>query len=162
RALACLRLLRAGTPARSLTFCAGVLRKTGPRSKSRAAPASTSPPLPAPCRACAGSRALPRPSAARAAARWPLRPGVARSARRASIDALACAAGLGSVAPALELDAVVAGWGDIHAGQALILVVNLLRLVSWPEAEVLLAESARALRPGGRMMIYGPFLRDGE
>lgn len=42
------------------------------------------------------------------------------------------------------------------------MVANLLHLVSEDEARTLIREAAAALAPGGRLVIYGPFLRDGE
>lgn len=83
------------------------------------------------------------------------------AARRASIDAHTRAAQLPNVAPARALDACAPGWARDHAGQSLIVVINLLHLISTPEAETLIAEAARALAPGGRFVIYGPFLRAG-
>lgn len=83
-------------------------------------------------------------------------------ARRRSVDAHACACGLPNIAPAMALDATAPGWGVAHPGQDLIVLVNLLHLISTPEAQTLLAEAAMALAPGGRLVIYGPFLRDGE
>ena len=80
--------------------------------------------------------------------------------RRASIDAYC--ADLPNVAPALELDATRPGWSADHAGQDLILLVNLLHLISAPEARTLMAEAASALAPGGLLVIYGPFMRAGE
>ncbi|QGX99725.1 DUF938 domain-containing protein [Roseovarius faecimaris] len=83
-------------------------------------------------------------------------------ARRASIDAWAEQAGLPNLRQAIALDACAPGWGMVHAGQKLILLVNLLHLISTPEAKTLLREAATALAPGGRLMLYGPFLRDGQ
>ncbi|WP_306006063.1 DUF938 domain-containing protein [Aquicoccus porphyridii] len=83
-------------------------------------------------------------------------------ARRASIDAYVAEARLPNLAPAIDLDATTPGWAAAQAGQDLIVVVNLLHLVSEPEARVLIAEAAQALAPGGMFAIYGPFLRDGE
>jgi len=62
----------------------------------------------------------------------------------------------------LALDATAPGWGAQVAGQDLVVLVNLLHLVSTPEAQVLISETASALAPGGRFVLYGPFLRDGE
>lgn len=84
------------------------------------------------------------------------------AARRASIDARVAEAGLPNLAPAIDLDATAPGWGAVQAGQDLIVVVNLLHLISEPEARVLITEAADALAPGGMLAIYGPFLRDGE
>ena len=84
------------------------------------------------------------------------------AARRVSIDAWAAEAGLANIAPAIALDATAAGWANAHSGQDLILLVNLLHLISTPEARLLIRETAQALAPGGRFILYGPFLRDGE
>ena len=62
----------------------------------------------------------------------------------------------------IELDATAPGWGATHAGQDMILLVNLLHLVSTPEAKILIREVGQALSPQGRFVLYGPFLRDGE
>ncbi|WP_434481368.1 DUF938 domain-containing protein [Lutimaribacter degradans] len=82
--------------------------------------------------------------------------------RRRSIDAHGKMAELPNLAPAIALDATAPGWGAQHAGHDLILLVNLLHLISEGEARTLIAEAAQALAPGGRFILYGPFLRDGE
>lgn len=84
------------------------------------------------------------------------------AARRASIDAHARDCALPNLRPAITLDATAPGWGAAHAGQSLVVVVNLLHLVSASETRTLLREAARALAPGGRLVLYGPFLRDGR
>jgi SAM-dependent methyltransferase len=84
------------------------------------------------------------------------------AARRASVDAHAAVAGLPNLRPAIPLDATAPGWGASHAGQDLVVLVNLLHLISAAEAKTLIAEVAQALAPGGRFILYGPFLRDGE
>jgi SAM-dependent methyltransferase len=63
-------------------------------------------------------------------------------------------------APVL-LDACAPGWASGGLWDV-ILAVNLLHLVPQAGAAVLIAEAARALRPGGRLAVYGPFLRDGK
>ena len=82
--------------------------------------------------------------------------------RRASIDAHVADADLRNIAPATALNATVAGWGGQHAGQALIMLSNLLHLISLEDTKVLIREAAMALKPGGRLVIYGPFMRAGE
>lgn len=82
--------------------------------------------------------------------------------RRASIDAWAASASVPNLRPAIELDATAPGWGAVHQGYDLILLVNLLHLISPPEARTLITEAAQALAPRGRFVLYGPFLRDGE
>ena len=63
---------------------------------------------------------------------------------------------------ALPLNATQAGWGAEHGNRALIVLINLLHLISTPEAQTLVQEGADALAPGGRFALYGPFLRSGE
>lgn len=81
------------------------------------------------------------------------------ASRRASIDAWADAP---NILPSAALDATAPGWGARHAGQDLIVLVNLLHLISAAEAQVILREVAQALAPGGLFALYGPFLRDGR
>ncbi|MEQ9260741.1 MAG: DUF938 domain-containing protein, partial [Roseovarius sp.] len=83
-------------------------------------------------------------------------------ARRASIDAWAATDPQPNLLPAIALDATAPGWGAAHPGHALILLVNLLHLISEPEARALIAGLPQALAPGGRAILYGPFLRDGQ
>ncbi|UWQ79668.1 DUF938 domain-containing protein [Leisingera sp. S132] len=82
--------------------------------------------------------------------------------RRTSIRAYADEAGLPNIAPPNELDATAADWGTEHAGQDLIVLVNLLHLISEGEARTLIREAAAALAPSGRFVIYGPFMRGGN
>lgn len=82
-------------------------------------------------------------------------------ARRASIDAYAGDAALPNLRAAIALDATADGWGARHGGQDLIVLINLLHLISAPEAQTLIKQAALALAPNGRFVIYGPFLRDG-
>ena len=82
--------------------------------------------------------------------------------RRASIDAWAATEGLPNIRAAIALDATAPGWANEHGGQDLVVLVNLLHLISTQEARTIIAEVARALAPGGRFVLYGPFLRDGE
>lgn len=83
-------------------------------------------------------------------------------ARRASIDAWATEACLANLQQAIDLDACAPGWGSVQSGQSAIVLVNLLHLISTPEARTLLGEVSLALSPGGRFFVYGPFLRDGK
>jgi len=83
-------------------------------------------------------------------------------ARRASIDAYVAEAGLPNLSPARPLDATAPGWGAEHGGQAMVVLVNLLHLITTPEARTVVHEAAQALAPGGCLALYGPFLRDGQ
>lgn len=82
-------------------------------------------------------------------------------ARRASIAAYVADAGLPNLRPPVEINATAPGWGAAHRAD-LIVVVNLLHLIRVDEVKVLLKEAARALRSGGRFVLYGPFMRAGE
>jgi SAM-dependent methyltransferase len=82
--------------------------------------------------------------------------------RRASADAHAKDAGLSNLAPAIDLDATAPGWGAKHTGQSLIFLSNLLHLIADVQANTLICEAATALTRGGRLVIYGPFMRGGE
>jgi SAM-dependent methyltransferase len=84
------------------------------------------------------------------------------AARRASIDAYAGDAALSNLRPAIALDATAKGWGVTHGDQNLIVLINLLHLISAPEAQTLIRETAHALAPSGRFALYGPFLREGK
>lgn len=76
---------------------------------------------------------------------------------RASIDAW-CAP-LPNVRPALDLDAARPGWPAVRADA--VLCVNMIHIAPWAAAQGLVAGAGRALRPGGLLALYGPFLQDG-
>ena len=83
-------------------------------------------------------------------------------ARLDSIRLRAAEAGLANVRDPITLDAAQPGWGARQAGHDLVLLVNLLHLVGAGAARTVIAEAAQALVPGGRLILYGPFLRAGE
>lgn len=78
-----------------------------------------------------------------------------------SIAAWAQASPKPNLLPPLVLDAAQPGWSKAQPDLSLILMVNLLHLVSKPAAATILHECCAALAPQGRLMVYGPFLRDG-
>jgi SAM-dependent methyltransferase len=82
-------------------------------------------------------------------------------ARLRSIDARAAEAALDNIAPARLLDATQPGWSAAEEAPDLIVLVNLLHLISDREAATLVTEAAQALTPGGRLVVYGPFMRSG-
>ncbi|MBY4894966.1 DUF938 domain-containing protein [Rhodobacteraceae bacterium N5(2021)] len=82
--------------------------------------------------------------------------------RRASISAWIAAEPSPNIAPPQDLDACAPGWAAQHDPYALICLANLLHLVPKEAARTCLTEMAHALRPGGRAVVYGPFLRDGK
>ena len=60
------------------------------------------------------------------------------------------------------LDAARPGWSVHWPAQDIVLIINLLHLIPADLAAAILSESARALSPTGKLMVYGPFLRDGQ
>ena len=92
--------------------------------------------------------------------RW--QPSDIDTARRASINAYAAEAALRNIAPALPLDATAPGWAGEHGPFDLIMLANLLHLISTSATRCLIEEAAAALAPGGTLILYGPFKRDGQ
>lgn len=82
--------------------------------------------------------------------------------RRASIDAYRWESACANIAPASALNACASGWSRNVPAQDLIVCINLLHLVSDPAAQTLVLEAGQALAPGGTLMLYGPFKRDGQ
>lgn len=76
---------------------------------------------------------------------------------QASIDAWC--GGLPNVRSALGLDAAAPGWPAVRADA--VLCVNMIHIAPWAAARGLVAGAGRTLRPGGLLVLYGPFLRDG-
>ncbi|WP_282027799.1 DUF938 domain-containing protein [Ruegeria faecimaris] len=85
-------------------------------------------------------------------------PSEVESERRASINAYT--AGLPNVSKAVALDATIEGWHQPFGGRDLIVLINLLHLISWAEVETLVGEAAQALNANGRLVLYGPFMRN--
>ncbi|MEM6482851.1 MAG: DUF938 domain-containing protein [Pseudomonadota bacterium] len=82
--------------------------------------------------------------------------------RLESIEAWRAGAGCDNLLPPDILDATQPGWGSRAATFDLILVVNLLHLITIAQAETIVSEAAQALQTDGVLLIYGPFLREGE
>ena len=68
---------------------------------------------------------------------------------------------LPNLLPPIKLDVTDEGWSALCPEQDFILMVNLLHLVSKSEAKVFIGGISQSLMPGGRCVIYGPFMRDG-
>ena len=77
--------------------------------------------------------------------------------RRASIDAWA--RGLANVSPAIDLDAMSI-WP--MSSLAAVLCINMIHIAPWSACEGLLRNAGAVLRPGGVLLLYGPFRRDGR
>lgn len=81
--------------------------------------------------------------------------------RLASIAAWRKTAEVPNLLVPIKLDATTPGWSAVHGQVDVVILVNLLHLISAPEAAIVLSEIAKALAPGGKAFLYGPFLRDG-
>jgi SAM-dependent methyltransferase len=78
----------------------------------------------------------------------------------ASIDAWAREAGLANVRPALQLDAAAWPWPVARADA--VVCINMVHISPWAATEGLLAGAGRVLPPGGRLVLYGPYLVEGR
>ena len=78
--------------------------------------------------------------------------------RRASIDAWA--AGLPNVAAAVALDAAAVPWSVAEVDA--VLCINMIHIAPVAALQGLVAGAAGVLRPGGVLVLYGPFRRAGQ
>jgi len=79
---------------------------------------------------------------------------------RSSIAAWIEAEGTPNVAPPLDIDVCAADWGA-GEGYAAVLAINMIHISPWEATLGLMAGAARVLRPGGLLITYGPYKRDG-
>lgn len=79
------------------------------------------------------------------------------AARRASVDAWC--GDLANVRPAIPLDAAADPW-PVSAADA-IFCANMLHIAPWSVGLGLIGGARRVLPPGGVLLLYGPFKRDG-
>jgi SAM-dependent methyltransferase len=80
-----------------------------------------------------------------------------------SIEAWGAEAALRNLQKPQILDLTDADWRPcgIEAPLTAIVCINVLHIAPWSVSENLLSGAARLLRPGGRLFVYGPFMRDG-
>ena len=103
--------------------------------------------------AAAGAKALP-------GLIW--QPSDANPDNLASITAWAAHDPQPNLRAAVVLDAASPGWAKDWPAQDVVLIINLLHLIPTDIAQPIIANAARALGPSGKLMLYGPFLRDGQ
>jgi len=78
-------------------------------------------------------------------------------------DIVAHAAGRANVRPPLLLDAAAPWPADVVGKDlAAVLVVNLTHISAWRVTLGVLAGAGASLRPGGMLLVYGPFFVDGK
>ena len=92
---------------------------------------------------------------------WRFQPTELDPERIGSIAAWIDHSELTNIAVPAELDASNSGWGKTVEVDA-IGICNLFHLISTEQAKAILQECAHALAPQGKLIIYGPFMRDGE
>jgi SAM-dependent methyltransferase len=64
----------------------------------------------------------------------------------------------------LTIDTIERDWGDAEkrAPWDSLYCANMVHIAPFAAAEGLIAGAGRVLRPGGRLMLYGPFARNGD
>lgn len=86
----------------------------------------------------------------------------------ASIDAWRVAEGPSNLAPPMRIDADsdAADWAAAarltHGPLRAVFCANVIHIAPWSVAEGLVSGAAKALGPGGRLVLYGPFYEGGE
>lgn len=83
-------------------------------------------------------------------------------ARLSSIEAYRREANLQNIAMPARLDATQVAWSDTHGSFDLIVLINLLHLITSKQTTTLIREASLALNPSGRLVLYGPFKRNGK
>ncbi len=78
---------------------------------------------------------------------------------RVSIDAWVKASALCKIRPALDLDVMTEDWPITAA--AMIVCINMIHIAPWQATLGLMRGAGRVLTPGGRLWLYGPFIREG-
>ena len=94
---------------------------------------------------------------------WHWQPSEAEAALRASIAAWCV--GLANVAPPLALDVLAlqgGGWPGVPAQVDAIFCANLIHISPWVTCGALMRGAAQHLAPVGLLLLYGPYLVDGE
>ena len=91
---------------------------------------------------------------------WQWQPSDLDPVARASIDAWCD--GIANVRPALALDVMEPAWPGVPASLDAIICANLLHISPWSTCAALMQGAARHLAPSGLLLLYGPYVVDGE
>jgi SAM-dependent methyltransferase len=70
-------------------------------------------------------------------------------------------ASLANVQPPLALDVLEPHW-PAEGPFAAVLCINMIHISPWPATHALLRGTARCLATGGKLVLYGPYLENGE
>ena len=73
-------------------------------------------------------------------------------------------AGVANVAAPVQLDVLAPAWPEVlrERGLDAVLAMNLLHIAPWPVCQALMQGAARHLVPGGLLVVYGPFVVEGQ
>lgn len=82
---------------------------------------------------------------------------------RASISAWIAATGLDRIAQPIDLDVSAPQWpAEAQGPFQAVLSANMIHIAPWAAAEGLIAGAGRVVAPGGMLVLYGPFRRNGQ
>jgi hypothetical protein len=91
---------------------------------------------------------------------WRWQPTDAEPQALASISAWC--EGLPNVLPPMPLDVLAPQWPGVPAQADALFCANMLHISPWPTCAALMQGAARHLVPHGLLLLYGPYLVDGE
>ncbi|MEW5422727.1 DUF938 domain-containing protein [Amorphus sp. 3PC139-8] len=77
-----------------------------------------------------------------------------------SIHAWATQVSATNVRAPIALDVIAGPWPEIRVDA--VLSANMIHIAPWAATPALMQGAARILRPGGVLVLYGPYLRDGH
>lgn len=81
---------------------------------------------------------------------------------RSLVSIAAWCAGIGNVVAPIQLDVLAAHWAGAPERVDAIFCANLLHISPWATCAALMQGAARHLAPQGMLLLYGPYLVDGE
>ena len=91
---------------------------------------------------------------------WQWQPSDGDARALTSIDAWC--AGLPNVRPALPLDVLAPHWAGVPTPLDAVYCANMIHIAPWASCAALMQGAARHLSAQGRLLLYGPYLVDGE
>ena len=93
---------------------------------------------------------------------WRFQPTEFDEASRQSVRAWIAHEGLANIAAPVTLDASAGVWPVESAGPVdAVLSLNMIHIAPWAAAQGLFRGAGRVLKPGGLLLLYGPFQEDG-
>jgi len=93
---------------------------------------------------------------------WRWQPSDASPEALASIAAWRDDDALPGLAAPITLDVLLRPWPVTAQGFDAVFCANLLHIAPWPTCNALMHEGARCLKPGGQLLLYGPYLVPGR